>query len=178
MDDPNTGLAFREMGLAHVLAEHVLAVPLNQRSYAWTDDEVQRLLDDLYRAFRDGEAIYFLGAIVLTRDSAGEWQIADGQQRLATMAILISAVRDYLIELGDQAGADKYQTMYLLNYNVRKKTSTAQLNLNFEDHDFFLTEILNAPKDRATYPGRQFDSHLRLSEAAGLAHKHVRDTQE
>jgi uncharacterized protein with ParB-like and HNH nuclease domain len=137
MSDQSSGLSVQETGLAQALAERRLAVPLNQRAYAWTEDNVTTLLDDIYRAFDAGESIYFLGAIVLTRDVTGAWQVADGQQRLATTAIIVAAVRDYLLELGDNDGAGKYQASYLLDYDVRSKTSEPKLSLNYEDREFF-----------------------------------------
>jgi uncharacterized protein with ParB-like and HNH nuclease domain len=108
MDDTSTGLSFEERGIASALSHRILRVPLNQRSYAWEKDEVSTLLDDLYRAFDAGEPIYFLGAIVLTRGPNKQWEVADGQQRLATTSILIAAVRDYLLELDDEDGAKKF----------------------------------------------------------------------
>ena len=174
MDEATTGLSFEERGIANALAQRILRVPLNQRSYAWTPEEVQTLLDDLYRAFDDSEEIYFLGTIVLTRGPNKQWEVADGQQRLATTSILIAAARDYLLELGDDDGAKKYQSAYLLDYDVRKKDSTPKLYLNYEDHEFFLNTILKAPKDRKTFEGQSFGSHERLTEASKLAASHVR----
>ncbi len=174
MDEITTGLNFEERGIANAIAQNILRVPLNQRSYAWTPDEVQTLLDDLHRAFEAGESIYFLGMIVLTRGPKKQWEVADGQQRLATISILISAVRDYLLELDDQDGAKKYQSTYLLDYDPRKRDSTPKLYLNFEDHDFFLGQILKAPADRVVFAGQQFASHDRLAKAAALSASHVR----
>lgn len=174
MQEASTGLNFEERGIASALAQRVLRVPLNQRSYAWESEEVQTLFDDLYRAFSDGEQIYFLGALVLTRGTGRQWEVADGQQRLATTSILISAVRDYLLELEDVEGAAKYQSTYLLDYDVRKKDSTPKLYLNFEDHEFFLNTILKPAQDRKGYTGQSFASHERLAEAAKLAASHVR----
>jgi hypothetical protein len=174
MDEPATGLSFEERGIANALAQRSLRVPLNQRSYAWTGDEVQTLLDDLYRAFDEAEQIYFLGTIVLTRGPNRQWEVADGQQRLATTSILVAAVRDYLLELGDVEGASKYQSMYLLDYNPRAKDSTPKLYLNFQDHDYFLSTILKPPKDRKEFTGPSFNSHENLSMAFALAAMHVR----
>ncbi|MER8411923.1 DUF262 domain-containing HNH endonuclease family protein [Mesorhizobium sp. M0510] len=175
MDDTSTGLSFEERGIASALSHRILRVPLNQRSYAWEKDEVTTLLDDLYRAFDAGEPIYFLGAIVLTRGANKQWEVADGQQRLATTSILIAAVRDYLLELEDDDGAKKFQSTYLLDYDVRKKDSTAKLYLNYQDHEFFLATILKAPKDREPFSGQSFDSHELLAEASKLARAHVRN---
>ena len=173
IDQANTGLTFRESGLAHALTEQVLRVPVNQRAYAWTGDEVETLLDDLYRAFSAADPIYFLGAIVLTPDDQG-LQIADGQQRLATVAIIIAAVRDYLLELDDELGADKYQADYLLDYDVRSKTQRPKLKLNFEDHEYFLEMVLKRRSQSEGYNGRIFPSHKLIAAAAETAFTHVR----
>lgn len=175
MDDATTGLSFEERGIASALSHRILRVPLNQRSYAWERDEVSTLFTDLYRAFEAGEQIYFLGAIVLTKGIKNQWEVADGQQRLATTSILIAAVRDYLLELEDLEGANKFQSLYLLDYDVRKKDSTAKIYLNFQDHEFFLETILKTPKDRKPFVGQTFDSHRLLEDAASLARQHVRN---
>jgi hypothetical protein len=175
MNDQSTGLSFEERGIASALSHRILRVPLNQRSYAWEKDEVTTLFDDLYRAFDAGEQIYFLGAIVLTKGQNKQWEVADGQQRLATTSILIAAVRDYLLELGDADGAKKFQSTFLLDYDVRKKDSTPKLYLNFQDHDFFVATILKSPSERKPFSGAPFDSHQLLADAAKLAKTHVRN---
>src|SRR5262245_57780406 len=137
MEPSGVGLAFREVGIASILAQHQLSVPLNQRSYAWEDTHVQALFHDLAKAIDGGAKLYFLGTIVLTHGPKGLRQVADGQQRLATVSILIAAIRDYLIELGDLKGANSYSEEYLCKYNVRSKGSEPRLHLNVEDHEFF-----------------------------------------
>ena len=174
MEEAVTGLAFEETGIANALAQRILHVPLNQRSYAWTEDAVETLFDDLFRAFKGGEKIYFLGAIVLTRDPKGRLQVADGQQRLATISILIAAVRDFLLELEDKPGADKYEARYLLDYDVRSKEFTPKLHLNFEDHESFVETIPKSSAVRKAYDGQRFSSHERLRTAAKLAEEQVR----
>ena len=171
----DTGLTFHDYGIADALTKHVLNVPLNQRSYAWTDEKVQTLFTDLSKAFDAGEAIYFLGMIVLTPGQRGKWEIADGQQRLATVSILITAIRDFLIELDDDQGATKYQETYLLEYDPRSKDYKQKLNLNFEDNEFFLQTILKRPAERVDYKGRGFTSHDRLKKAFDLSSEHVRN---
>jgi len=175
MADQGTGINFNEIGIAEALTTHTLNVPLNQRSYAWTEDKVQTLFTDLSKAFESSDAIYFLGMIVLTTGEKNKWEIADGQQRLATISILISAIRDYMLELGDEKGANQYQGTYLLKYEPRSGEYKQQLNLNFEDNDFFLQTILKAPADRSEYQGRAYASHDRLLKAIEYAGRHVRN---
>lgn len=90
---------------------------------------------------------------------SGRIRVADGQQRLATIFILIAAIRDFLLELGDIDGANSYQSKYLLDYDPRKKTSQPKLTLNYEDKDYFIETILIPPKDRQPFTGRDISVH-------------------
>jgi uncharacterized protein with ParB-like and HNH nuclease domain len=77
------------------------SVPRYQRSFAWTSDETEELWEDvLSAAKRKGE--YFLGTIVLHRTKTEEDQgIIDGQQRLASITMLFSAIRNVFLSQGD-----------------------------------------------------------------------------
>lgn len=79
--------------------DFVFTIPRYQRAYAWTTEESEELLQDLMRAM-DGykESIedlapYFLGSIVLIKDDEPDAQVIDGQQRLATLTMLLAALR-------------------------------------------------------------------------------------
>lgn len=88
-------------------------VPPYQRPYAWTTEHAGQLLDDLLDFLEDddtGRPIanltpYFLGSIVLIKGSTPNAEIVDGQQRLITLTILLSALRalvpaDYMLGIG------------------------------------------------------------------------------
>jgi uncharacterized protein with ParB-like and HNH nuclease domain len=76
-------------------------LPWYQRSYAWRDDNVKRLISDLLSAFRSPEQRYFLGYVsTATRDRINGSAIADGQQRLVTLSLLFAELRSRL-EPGD-----------------------------------------------------------------------------
>lgn len=68
-------------------------VPEYQRDYSWTVNQVEELWTDIITAYRTGHE-YFMGAVVLnSRDSQeDEYDIVDGQQRLATFSILFAAI--------------------------------------------------------------------------------------
>lgn len=72
------------------------AVPEYQRDYAWTINEVAELFDDLIRSY-EADSEYFVGTLVLSKEEQdeGQYEIVDGQQRLATFTILFSAIRAY-----------------------------------------------------------------------------------
>jgi uncharacterized protein with ParB-like and HNH nuclease domain len=138
----SVGLRFQETGIAAAIVQQQLVVPVNQRSYAWEEAHVQALFRDLTKAFDSPHKVYFLGTIVLTRGQSSQWEVADGQQRLATTCILIAAIRDYLIELGDDRAATKYESDYLVDYDPRSRESREKLRLNLEDSEYFKKRIL------------------------------------
>ncbi len=67
-------------------------IPVYQRLYVWSDEQVRTLLDDLWAAFEDQRSIAYLGGIlVVTRHqdrSTVEYDLIDGQQRFTTLWLL------------------------------------------------------------------------------------------
>lgn len=69
------------------------ATPSFQRPYSWEKSMAQQMLEDVYDAFQEQHEYYFLGSIVLVESApqTPAWVI-DGQQRLTTITILLSAL--------------------------------------------------------------------------------------
>lgn len=95
-----------------------IEVPVFQRPYAWTQErQWEPLWEDIAYKFkhylsRENRPGHFLGAIILAHvDTAithvQKRQIIDGQQRLITMQIFISAFRDFCREQGVLGLADE-----------------------------------------------------------------------
>ena len=88
------GLRAQESTLADLLCNGMeMAMPPYQRSYSWEVAEAQALLSDLRDASDNNES-HFIGAIVLVKEATGRYLIVDGQQRLTTLTILLSVLRD------------------------------------------------------------------------------------
>ena len=176
MSGRGLGINAHDVGLGATLNQNLLMVPPNQRSYAWEAPHVQTLLEDLSGTISADGAPYFLGTVVLTQGADGRLEVADGQQRLATTSILISAIRDKLEEMGEaeKKAAALFTTEYLLIYDVMTGENTPRLKLNYEDNDFFLNQILISPSETTRIKELPaVPSHARLSTAANLARQHV-----
>lgn len=174
-DKTKLSIGITDLGIADALTRWQLGVPTNQRRYAWDQEYVEQLFHDLTKAFDGKKPIYFLGTIVLTEGPKGLREVADGQQRLATTAILLSAMRDYLIELKDQAGADQYQSDFLLKYDPPSGQFKPRIRLNVEDDQFFFNTVLLPPSERQTGSPSQYRSNDRIKMAAEKAREHVRN---
>ncbi|NEK15030.1 DUF262 domain-containing protein [Rhizobium leguminosarum] len=79
--------------------QYIFRIPPYQRPYSWTEEQAAELLDDLKWAAGDEKPIekppYFLGSIVVIKDpDYPDADIVDGQQRITTLTILMSVLRE------------------------------------------------------------------------------------
>lgn len=64
-------------------------IPLYQRNYAWRENEIVQLLQDVYESFKKNKCgNYFIGSLVVLRRQNGDFEVIDGQQRLTTMSLI------------------------------------------------------------------------------------------
>lgn len=82
-------------------------VPDYQRPYKWDNERVEQLWDDLYSSFlswkdeKESAEAYFLGSIILIKNG-DHFDIVDGQQRLTTLTIFFSVIRDLFPNLNNK----------------------------------------------------------------------------
>ncbi|KNX46804.1 hypothetical protein AEY54_00790 [Helicobacter pylori] len=79
-------------------------IPTYQRPYQWTEENCEKLLDDLFFNYEDDrESDYFCGSLVLiliSEDSkkAKTYDVVDGQQRLSTFILLAKVLATLFLE--------------------------------------------------------------------------------
>jgi hypothetical protein len=161
-------IEFEHKGIGAVLAQNRLGVPLNQREYAWEDEHVQELFSDFAGAIENDRPTYFLGTIVLT-SGGDEPEVSDGQQRLATATILLTAIRDYLKAAKDYPRSSSIEQEFLKTTDFETTDTVPRLRLNVDDNEFFKRYIVEG--DHSVLPSRE--SHKRIKVACDLATKHV-----
>ena len=119
------------------------SIPGYQRPYSWTPEEAGALFDDLLNAMEEDDpseaSPYFMGSIVLIKDpDSQKADVVDGQQRLTTLTILISVLRDRM------EGEEKQDAH---SYVVQKGKKFAgvpdsdRLKLGHRDAEFFKGKI-------------------------------------
>lgn len=115
-----------------------LAIPNYQRTYCWEEDNVKCLLDDVFEHVASNCTVpYRLGTIILHSHN-GKYDIIDGQQRLVTLALLLS-------ELGIKTGLlnEKFSSQVSIEYLAYNKyliKEYVQRRLNFHD---YIDNLLN-----------------------------------
>lgn len=156
-------------GIGHTITDRRLSVPIYQRSYAWEEKHVIDLYDDLLTAIRNSDHEYFIGSVVISSGGDRD-EVVDGQQRLATIAILISAIRDHFLRMNDNERAIDIQNQYLSSRDRRSQEVIPNLKLNNNDNDFFYKKIIlieeqDVPCSRA--------SHERIQKAYETAKRKI-----
>lgn len=66
-------------------------IPRYQRAYAWEDDEIVQLIDDISDVASDN---YYIGTLVVsrTKGDSKSFEVVDGQQRLTTLYLLLNYI--------------------------------------------------------------------------------------
>jgi hypothetical protein len=134
------------VGIGQLIKSSRFNVPIYQRPYSWTDEQIGDLYRDIGDAIRSSREDYFLGTIVTTKSDDGRLTIIDGQQRLVTSSILIAAVRDYFLNDGQTERAEDIEREYLFKRDIRSQEPTPHILLTAEDRDFFVQTVATAPK--------------------------------
>jgi uncharacterized protein with ParB-like and HNH nuclease domain len=99
-----------EASLLNILgAVSQFIIPTYQRTYSWTQKECEQLWADILRAGSSDEiGVHFIGSGVHIDDGLGNIAlqapklVIDGQQRLTTLTLLLTALADVLSELPEE----------------------------------------------------------------------------
>ena len=119
--------------------DYAFTIPPYQRPYAWEIQQANELFDDLLDAMEPNsrsEGLYFLGSIVLVKTPAKpEANVVDGQQRLTTLTILFSVLRDLTDDVELKIGRDAY-VKQAANHDLGQ-AERLRLHLRQRDQVFF-----------------------------------------
>ena len=121
--------------------DYVFYIPGYQRPYAWTTEQASELFEDINQFRTDiGGPVeemppYFLGSVVLTKnESSPESDVVDGQQRLTTLTILLSAIRASVTK---DTADEVTPLIYEKGSAIRGTKDRFRLTLRERDQNFF-----------------------------------------
>jgi len=122
-------------------------VPIFQRDYSWGTKHCQQLWEDIVRVGLDDSArSHFIGSIVYiaaeeNNAAITRWLLIDGQQRLTTIILLLTALRDHMREIDystenaeDTLTPVELEDYYLINRHGRNERRY-KLHLRRADQD-------------------------------------------
>lgn len=167
--------------LLQFLTERIqLHIPLYQRNYSWTKRECKTLLEDIIQIGSSStDATHFLGAIVYLKQQKVSLSpienltLIDGQQRITTLMLLISAITHFLQEHPNDIlrTPEDLASYYLIN--ERERDSKYKIILS--DHDnVTLQKII----DNVGYSNKlqwNLDDSVRIKENFNFFTKSIND---
>jgi len=114
-------------------------VPDYQRRYSWEEEQWAALWADLKAIVEEGET-HFMGSIVVIERSLGlnegnVLEIVDGQQRLATISIILALMREKYYDISSDDKADKIESAYLMQIDIDNEYRNLMLG-QFDDPEF------------------------------------------
>lgn len=134
-----------ERSLSKIFSDDfIFSIPPYQRPYSWTTEQAGELLSDVL-SFIEDEARpieysnpYFLGSVVLIKEvEKPEADVVDGQQRLTTLTILLSVLRDFESESPSEVSDFIYQK----GNRLKMTKDRYRLRVRERDESFFVKYI-------------------------------------
>lgn len=123
------------LSVNRLLNEDTYAIPLYQRNFAWTYDEIEQLLNDVADAFQENRDNYYIGTLVVNKEN-DIFKIIDGQQRTTALNLIALALKH-------EFGFDRLKAVKL-TFPARKKS-----NKNIQDL-FAKKKILEGDENELT----------------------------
>ncbi|GAA7850090.1 DUF262 domain-containing protein [Helicobacter pylori] len=126
-------------------------IPIYQRPYQWTEENCEKLLDDLFFNYEDDrESDYFCGSLVLiaiSEDSkAKTYDVVDGQQRLSTFILLAKVLATLYSERLTEESKDYLQESLNGRYGKKDRLNFDAIGFNSKkDFQYALTSFNDAP---------------------------------
>lgn len=94
--------------LLNTAASSMYQVPIYQRDYAWSHEEIDALMGDLIDFTQSESSYYLLGQIIVAPgEDPYKWELVDGQQRLTSLFLVFLAAYKLLQSRGAQGSDDQ-----------------------------------------------------------------------
>ncbi|GAA7882438.1 DUF262 and DUF1524 domain-containing protein [Helicobacter pylori] len=147
-----------------------LVIPIYQRVYSWEKEQCKQLWDDIIKiGGNDKMDGHFIGSILYVLDnithSNNTLLIIDGQQRLTTITLLLTALRNHLSDEDEFLGkfsCQKIQNRYLINSD-KDGDKKFRLILSESDKDTLLY-LIDKDRRKPSDPSLKIVENFKLFE--------------
>ncbi|KMT70992.1 hypothetical protein AB992_03020, partial [Helicobacter pylori] len=142
--------------------ENQLVIPIYQRLYSWEKEQCKQLWDDIIKIGGDDKMDgHFIGSILYVLDrithSGNTLLIIDGQQRLTTITLLLTALRDHWSDKRKEI-----EDHYLINSN-KDGDKKFRLILSESDKDTLLS-LIDKDRRKPSEPSSKIVENFKLFE--------------
>ncbi len=141
-----------------------LVIPIYQRLYSWEKEQCKQLWDDIIKVGgNDKMDTHFIGSILYVLDgithSNNALLIIDGQQRLTTITLLLTALRNHL---SDEVKRKEIENHYLINSD-KDGDKKFRLILSESDKDTLLS-LIDKDRRKPSEPSSKIVENFKLFE--------------
>ncbi len=141
-----------------------LVIPIYQRLYSWEKEQCKQLWDDIIKiGGNDKMDGHFIGSILYVLDgithSNNTLFIIDGQQRLTTITLLLTALRNHL---SDEVKRKEIEDHYLINSD-KDGDKKFRLILSESDKDTLLS-LIDKDRRKPSEPSSKIVENFKLFE--------------
>ncbi len=141
-----------------------LVIPIYQRLYSWEKEQCKQLWDDIIKiGGNDKMDGHFIGSILYVLDSITHSNnallIIDGQQRLTTITLLLTALRNHL---SDEVKRKEIENRYLINSD-KDGDKKFRLILSESDKDTLLS-LIDKDRRKPSEPSSKIMENFKLFE--------------
>jgi len=146
-------------------SDHTYSIPRYQRGYSWKRGDVSTFWNDMMEEWSG----LFIGTILLIQgEKRGDrTEVIDGQQRILTITILFSSIRDALRKIGGEqalGGASDIQSHYIeFKDYIGSMEKTPKVLVASKLQDYFQRAIINPSEGKI--PDGSTDEEKRVKTA-------------
>jgi hypothetical protein len=123
----------------------VYTVPPYQRDYSWTEEQWEDLWTDIEDLAGRQDDTHYMGALVVEGRSDRDFAVIDGQQRLATLSLLVLAVIGRLQDIAQEGldaesnrqRAEALRARFVGEKDPASLVESSKLTLNDSDNAFY-----------------------------------------
>lgn len=112
--------------ISHLFDQFKYEIPIYQRNYAWKENEINQLIEDI----KDSEVDYYLGNLIVNQKDTNVFEVIDGQQRLTTLYLLMR-----YMDIDISKGA--------LYFEARNKSNKTLNIIGRDDNDYISEELIS-----------------------------------
>ena len=106
-------------------------IPLYQRNFAWREEEIKRLLTDVWEAYnRNPRSNYYIGSLVVCKRVDGSYEVIDGQQRLTVLSLItkqLGLVKRRMLSYDSRPHVEQYLDALYSGANASSHPTTLYL---------------------------------------------------
>lgn len=137
--------------IAELIGKGSFCIPEYQRGYRWTQDEVEKLLNDIYEFNADGTEAneYYCLQPIVVKKIKDEYRVVDGQQRITTISLILGVISKEL---------SQNESQITINYKVTDNP----LDNNYKDEAITVIEnwILKKEKESKEFKLNKLKENL------------------